>query len=368
MYFDGCEEYLKSNSSLKIRVLNQTEKEYIKTKIISDNLTAYYGTNINFTISLVDINENPLKKQVIKFSSNNKNYSTLTDDKGLASFNLNLANGEYIINMTYDGGDNYLKTIISNKIIIFSSIIAQDSDIKTYNSHYKVKFLDKKGDLLINSKVKFVLNGNSYIKTTDERGYAYLEIYESKGEYYLKIINLDTGEELTKILTVISRFLKNKDIITYEYSNEEYKVLLLDDNGHALADASVKMIINGKNFNVKTDKNGYAAYQINLLKGSYCITTEYMGFKIVNNIIIKPVIVVKDISKKKSKTYKLSAKILHHKKNFKVIFKLKNKKYITKTNKNGVATVKVKINLKKGVYKVKVLFVGSTNSFKLKVK
>ena len=368
VYYKGNFEYLNTNTSLKIKILNQHNSNNIETKIISNDLSQYYNNIINFTILLVDTNGNALKGHVIKFLLNNKTYFSLTDNNGRASINLNLEKGEYSIDVIYDGSHNYVKTNSSNKIIVKSSIIYNDSSIKTYNSLYGAKFVDKNGNPLKNVKIQYIFDNNIYIKTTDEEGYAYLRIYNSIGCYSLKIINLVNGEEINKIINVVSRFLKNVDVSTYEFSKDYYKILVLDNNGKPQVNTFVNMMINGKNIKVKTDKLGYASLKINLLMGNYIVDCEYNGFKISNKITVKSIFIVKDISKKKSKSYNLEVKLKNHKKGCKITFKIKNKKFTSKTNKYGIAKVNVKINLKKGVYNVKVFYARAFNSFKIKIK
>ena len=60
---------------------------------------------------------------------------------------------------------------------------------------------------------------------------------------------------------------------------------------------------------------------------------------------------------------KLTAKLKSGKKvlkSKKVIFTVNGKKYVAKTNKKGIATVKIKLSKKK-TYKVKVRFAGDKN-------
>ena len=84
-----------------------------------------------------------------------------------------------------------------------------------------------------------------------------------------------------------------------------------------------------------------------------------------NIVNVKSTIVTKNISKKKAKTIRFTAKLLSKKgkilKNKKLTFKFKGKKYKIKTNKKGKATLKLK-NLKVGKYVV------YTTYGKLKVK
>ena len=74
-----------------------------------------------------------------------------------------------------------------------------------------------------------------------------------------------------------------------------------------------------------------------------------------NNIVVKPILTAKNISKKKSKTIKFNAKLVNVKGKAwpkKVIkFKFKGKTYKVKTNSRGVATLSLK-NLKVGKYTI----------------
>ena len=73
--------------------------------------------------------------------------------------------------------------------------------------------------------------------------------------------------------------------------------------------------------------------------------------------------VSKKTFKKKAKVKKLTAKLKSGKKvlkSKKIIFTVNGKKYVAKTNKKGIATVKIKLSKKK-TYKVKVRFAGDKN-------
>ena len=81
-----------------------------------------------------------------------------------------------------------------------------------------------------------------------------------------------------------------------------------------------------------------------------------MGFHISNKIIVKKTLITKNIKVKKGKTIKFTAKLLN--KNGKVLkakkitFKFKGKTYKAKTNKKGIASIKIKNKYKSGKYSV----------------
>ncbi|MBQ1985870.1 MAG: hypothetical protein II230_06160 [Clostridia bacterium] len=55
--------------------------------------------------------------------------------------------------------------------------------------------------------------------------------------------------------------------------------------------------INGILYNRKTDSSGNASLNINLPPGKYIVTAEYMGDKVSNTIVVKPVITASDLTK-----------------------------------------------------------------------
>ena len=123
---------------------------------------------------------------------------------------------------------------------------------------------------------------------------------------------------------------------------------------------------------VPTDVDGYASYKISQKPGKYTITVEYNGFNVSNKVTVKTTIVTKNKSVKKGKTFKFTAKILSSKgkilKNKQVKFKFNGKTYKIKTDKNGIATLKVTKKLKVGKYTVKTTYGKLTVSNKITIK
>ena len=165
--------------------------------------------------------------------------------------------------------------------------------------------------------------------------------------------------------------MENKDLTKYYKGSEVYKVRAYKNNGKVVAGEIVKFKVCGKTYKKKTDKKGYASLNINLKPKTYTITAEYNGFKVSNKITVKPVLTAKNVSYKKGKTVKFSAKLVNTKgkalKSKKITFKIKNKSYSAKTNSNGIATVTIKLALKVGSYKIKSTYGGSTISNTIKI-
>ena len=127
----------------------------------------------------------------------------------------------------------------------------------------------------------------------------------------------------------------------------------------------VKIKVNGKSYKIKTNKDGYALFKINLKPGKYIITAEYNSYIVSNKINVKSLLTAKNIFHKKAKKIKFSSKLVDIKgkalKGKKITFKFKGKIYKVKTNKNGIATLTIK-NLKVGKYTIMSIW----NKFRIK--
>lgn len=158
--------------------------------------------------------------------------------------------------------------------------------------------------------------------------------------------------KLKNSIKIIKRLTAGDVVVDYSFL-KNYKVRVFDDNGNPVGfGETVSITFNGKIFCVQTNKYGYATFKISgLLPKTYTITSEYNGVKISNKITVKQVLKAKNAKYKrfKAKKYTATLKTSLGKaiKGKKIFFKIKGKTYTAKTNKNGVATIKIK-----GLYKL----------------
>ncbi len=86
----------------------------ILSVLTAQDLTKKYGDKTPFTANLVDGQGKPLAQKEITFNINGVFYNKITDAAGVASLNINLLPGQYIITSTYNGAN------IANKVTITS--------------------------------------------------------------------------------------------------------------------------------------------------------------------------------------------------------------------------------------------------------
>lgn len=345
---------------------------YLNTFIQANDVTIYYNQNFVYSIKLVDKNNNPIVDKIIKFTIGDTTKQAITNDKGIASVKFNLNPGNYKINILCPKEEQYLKSEAIKNIKIKSTITLTSVLTYTYNSNYVSNLVDSSGKKLVNKKVTLLIGSKAYNLITDANGKLKYNIKLSPGSYKLTVKNLATGEAKTQTIKVVKRITQNSNLVMYYGAGKSYKVKVFDNNGKIAKGVKVTFTINKVKYIRTTNNKGYAYMKINLKPGTYKIIAEYKGFKVSNNIVVKKTIITKDITVKKGKTIKFTAKLLNSKgkilKNKNIKFKFKSKTYQIKTNKKGIATLKIKNKYKKGKYAIKTIHGGLQIKNKISIK
>ena len=71
--------------------------------LVTRDLNMTYGDGSNFTAQTLDGQGKPLANQNVTFNINGVFYNKITDVNSVASLNINLVAGKYIITSMYDG-------------------------------------------------------------------------------------------------------------------------------------------------------------------------------------------------------------------------------------------------------------------------
>lgn len=343
-----------------------------KTIIHATDYVFYYNLDNTCSINLTDIHGNPLSNCQILFRVDEKLFNAITDEKGVASVSINLEEfGNHFITVLFNGKEDYLSSNNTFKISYKSTIEFLRINY-LIDSQCIITFFDVNGDPLSQSDVELIIDGLHYIIKTDNNGKISHSLNLKKGNHDIEVINYKTGEIKFQDALIVSRIMENKNMNVYYLSGSYYKIRLYGDDGVPVgSNEIVKIVLNKKTYYVKTNNGGYASLKISLNPNTYVITADYKGFKVSNKIIVKPLLTAKNISKKKSKFIKFSAKLVNIKgqtvKGKKITFKIKGKKYTAKTNKKGIATVSLK-NLQVGKYIINTVYGKSSIKNKIIIK
>ncbi|WP_296844472.1 Ig-like domain repeat protein [uncultured Methanobrevibacter sp.] len=350
-------------------VLEEDSKN--QTELTAPTNTIYYKGSYNVTLK--DSNSsNTLANKSVNFVIDNVSYVANTDDNGVASLNLTLTPGKYSVTAYFAGDDTYDATSnLTSTLEILSTVKA--ADITKYykgSTQYSATFYDSYGNVLANRDVTITVNGKSYTKRTNANGGASVPVNLKPGTYKVTSTDPITGYQVTttfKILPTVSATTLKK----VAGDNKKFTAKFYKSNGKALAKKTIKFKLKGKIYKVKTNANGKASLSVkNLKKGTYtiyCYNTDgsYKTFKIKVYKKVSTSLITQHYTflKKDKKTIKVTLKnsLGYAPTSGKIIkIKINGKTYTKKTNSKGVAYLKLP-SLKKGVYKVKYTFSGTSN-------
>jgi plastocyanin len=247
--------------------------------------------------------------------------------------------------------------------------------------------VDIGGEALAGETISYSINGAA-AKTaeTDEDGLVTIDVTEN-GVVAIAFEGNDNYQAAETSINFAATAQRTTPTITasamsaYAKIGKYYTVTLKDASGKAIVGQTVKFIFNGKTTNVKTDENGKAKIKLTVAtKGTYPITVSFLGNDKYNAVVaVKNIKVV--VQKTKAtfakKTFKVKAtkKLTFTLKDSKgkaiagkkITFKVNKKTYTAKTNKKGIATVKVKLT-KKGKYTATATFAGDNTYKKISKK
>ena len=367
---------IRANLNSYVYDSNEVEEEFEvspRSSKITLNTEEFHYNNVMYcSVTLTDEFDNVLKNCKVSMAINGKTFNAVTNNSGVALIKFNGDVGDNVINVSFIGNYYYYKTSLTKKITIKSSITLPESTKYTLNSKYQVILYDGDGNLLKNKKVRVVVNNDEYYQSTDANGVLNFNIGLSVGKYTISVTNPETGEVKTQIINVVARITENKDLTMYYGSGSSYKVRVYDDYGNVAKGVEVTFTIDGRIYSRNTDSNGYASLKITLNPKTYTVVASYKDFKVSNKIVVKPTLILKDQTVRKSKTFTYNVKLLNTKgkilKNKYVTVKFKGKTYKAKTNSKGIATYKIKVNSKVGKFTLTASYGSAKINKKITVK
>lgn len=338
--YSGDERYFAKTIKTDVKVLGIV--------MTAPNVEKYFSGEEKLNIVVTDTDGNPIANQNVTVSIDGTSTSAISNRSGIATVNLDLNVGTYTAIISLNS------TTISANVTIKTTIMSSDMK-KAYNSgvDFTATLFDKEGNRLANTTVKVKVGNKEYTITTDENGVLKLNKKLAVGTYIVSLTNPATLENATNTVKIVKRLTGNKNIAMGYFDGTSYKVRAYDNNGNVVgANQIVKIKLNKKTYNVKTNKNGYAILKIpNTVKpGIYAITATYKGMTVKNTVKVLQVLKSQKTvaAKKSAKKLVLKATLKKGKtayKNKVVSFKFLGKTYKAKTNAKGIAQVTIKNNV-----------------------
>lgn len=376
--YQGNTFYNPCSGSATISMINYK----LQPSLSGLDISKYYGDSNQYVVTLKDNNQNPMKNCNINIKINGITYTKITNDNGKVFQNINLYSGKYTVSTTYLGNNYYYGSSITNTINVNRKATSlSGNDLTKYYGNpepYKVKLVDYKNNVLNNKDVQITIHGVTYTKTTDNKGYATLNINLQEGKYIASSVY--SGDEYYSnsnhvnnvIIIKKSTYLIANNLNKYFDETSKFNVKLTDGNT-GIANKNLIFTINNEEYTKTTDNNGNAFININSNHiGKYKISITFNGddyYK--SSSIIKEINVNKHpttlytndlklfIEENKTKCFNITLKDNWNRglSNQLINININNTNYSLKTDTHG--QVSLKIVLKPGTYKITSKYAGN---------
>ena len=329
--FKGDNDHFKNSTSFNI---------FVKCKLDGNVEVRKYQNNANFTFEF----SKPINATA-KLIINTEDYFVDVRN-GSAILNLfDLKNGAYYVDVLLD--DSYVLDEVSSQFnidVTGTQIISSELTLLYQkNNRYSVTLKDIGGNAVANQWIKVEIAGNVYKILTDSNGQSSITFNLSCGDYEVAISYSGNknyfGSTANSTIHIKTTIIEN-DSLTKTY-NSKYAIKLLNTS-----DAT--FILNGVLYDVKTDENGFAYINILEKVGEYKLTiiNNWNGENITKTINVVPRLGGNsDISKYYLGSKNYQVRVLNDDGDIAsgvyVKITVGGKTYNVKTNKSGIATLKL---------------------------
>jgi len=219
-----------------------------------------YNSGVDYQVTVVDGNGNPMAKKQVIFIINGKQYNATTNDEGIAVLNIKLAIGTYTVTTV-----NPLNNESVTKTVKITTRITGNKNVNTFygkNYAYKLRIIGDDGQPVgSNVAVKVTVNGKAQTLKTDKNGYITLKFtknylpktYTVTAEY--KGIKVTNKVKVKQILTL-------KKVKVKKSAKKLVVKATLKEGKKALKNKKVTFKFKGKKYKAKTNKKGVAKVTI----------------------------------------------------------------------------------------------------------
>ncbi|MBE6495064.1 MAG: hypothetical protein E7Z78_01325 [Methanobrevibacter thaueri] len=228
--------------------------------IKATDMTRGYNSGVDYQVTVVDGNGNPMVKKQVIFIINGNKYNATTNDEGIAILNLKLAIGTHTVTAVNPlNNDNITKTV---KI---TTRITGNKNVNTYyakNYAYKLRIIGDDGQPVgSNVAVKVTVNGKAQTLKTDKNGYITLKFTKN---YLPKTYTVTAEYKGIKVTNKVKvkQVLSLKKVKVKKSAKKLVVKATLKEGKKALKNKKVTFKFKGKKYKAKTNKKGVAKVTI----------------------------------------------------------------------------------------------------------
>lgn len=386
--------YLNVNTtvvSINDTIGNNKEKIILKANLVSPGIYTHVNKTIEFYVNgklvgsnLTDEKGNAVLYYTIQEVGGNyiweARYQTYSDSASLFVPEAEIYVSMNAITYSKDGiftkGNNFKLTFVINN----DGPSAAENVVLKYKLPTALKYISSSsacGDVVFNSSTSELVWKLDSLAVGSQNMEVMFNVLETGKISLTPNVSTDTYVDptnnvtQTKFLTVTGYKLVTNSLTKYYTASNKYRVYLYTADGKVVPGANIKITIGKQSIVLKTNSKGYVEVSVDLKPGKHTVKVTCNGLSASRYITIKPLIVSSDVTKKKAKVIKYSAKFIDNKgkvlKYKYVTFKVNGKTYKVKTNSKGYATASIK-NLKVGNHVVYTSYGKSTMKNTIKVK
>lgn len=256
--------------------------------LYGENITKMFRNGTQYHIKVLDNAGNPLVNTTVVMNINGVFYRKITNGSGIATLNINLNPGEYILTAYHP-----LTGLRESNLITVRSCLEAESLSMFYKdgSYFETRLLDDHGNPLADEEVTFNVNGVFYNRLTDSNGVVKLAIRLMPKDY---IITAYYGESR------LSRFIHIDPMVVQIVSSDPsikkggyYSVQFKDAVGNPIVGEDVAMVVNKVRYMAKTNGEGVASLKLDVNPGVYIIESGLTSNCYVSKSIYAKVVVAK---------------------------------------------------------------------------
>ncbi len=346
----------------------------VNTILSGDSLFVFDNATNTFSVQLTDVYKRQLAGEsvmveIISQSSGVRQlYNVTTAANGVASINLNLNIGNYLVRSQFGESIYYAKSSYASTIMVkdymndfdsHATVLSAEDLTKYYmnDSQYAVTLTDIYGKALSGQHVSVKIINQTFDLLTDSSGQAVLNIDLNPGVYRVSAAydesSIYSPSYVNSTITVLSQLITG-DLVKIYKNDSHFIAKYVDNQGNPLANRSVYFTLNNATYKRLTNASGEARLNINLGEGSYNITTQCENYSADNTITVISQLTTadlqmyyKDESRFRARLCDSSGKALS---NATISFAVNGVTYTRSTNSNGEASLA--INLVVGAYTV----------------
>ena len=152
------------------------------------DFTKYYKSTKKLSVSLLNCYKEGIVGEKVSIKMGGKTYSAYTDDDGIARFKIKDAPKTFNVKVTYKGNKYYTGNSKTIKVKVVKPIIKASKTTIRKKGKFVVTFKNADKKPIKHVKVKFKLNGKTFIKTTNAKGQAKITInLKANKKYTVKV-------------------------------------------------------------------------------------------------------------------------------------------------------------------------------------